>query len=93
VPAGLVAEPDPGAISLIWDPNIEEDLAGYLVLRGAPGDATLTSLTDTPIAISRFVDRTVVPGTRYVYAVVAVDSRVPLGNTSAESMRIEATAQ
>jgi hypothetical protein len=93
VPAGLVAEPDPGAISLIWDPNIEEDLAGYLVLRGAPGDATLTSLTDTPIAISRFVDRTVVPGTRYVYAVVAVDSRVPLGNTSAESTRIEVTAQ
>jgi predicted small lipoprotein YifL len=92
-PISLAAEPGPGAISLIWDPNIDEDLGGYLILRGAPGDATLTPLTGRPIADSRYIDRTVVPGTRYVYAVVAVDNRVPLGNVSLESNRVEETAR
>jgi hypothetical protein len=62
-------------------------------LRGATGDATLTALIPTPIADTRFADRTAVPGTRYVYAVVAVDSRVPLGNVSAESNRVEEAAR
>ena len=34
-----------------------------------------------------------VPGTRYVYAVLAVDSRLPVPNMSAESTRIEETAR
>jgi hypothetical protein len=34
-----------------------------------------------------------VAGTRYVYAVLAVDSRLPVPNISAESMRIEETAR
>jgi predicted small lipoprotein YifL len=92
-PIGLAIEASPGAISLIWDPNIDEDLGGYLVLRGTPGDATLNPLTDRPIADSRFVDRSAVPGTRYVYAVVAVDNRVPIGNVGLESNRAEETAR
>ncbi len=92
-PTGLMTEAADGAINLIWEPNIEEDLAGYMVLRGAPGDATLTALTLAPVRTARFVDRTVVPGTRYAYAVVAVDDRVPLGNPSAESDRTEETAR
>jgi len=92
-PTGLVAETADGAINLIWDPNIEEDLAGYLILRGAPGDATLTALTVAPVATARYVDRAVMPGSRYVYAVVAIDNRVPLGNVSAESNRVEETAR
>ena len=89
-PTMLTAQVEDGAITLFWDPNVEEDLAGYLILRGAPGDATLTALTETPVASARFVDRTATPGTRYLYAVVAVDNRVPLGNISAESNRVEA---
>ena len=41
---------------------------------------------------ARYVDRAVTAGTRYVYAVIAVDDRVPLGNVSLESERVEATA-
>ena len=93
VPTGLAAEVGDGAISLIWDPNIEEDLAGYVVLRGAPGDATLTVLTPTLVPTARYVDRSVTPGMRYVYAVAAVDNRVPLGNVSDASGRIEETAR
>jgi hypothetical protein len=92
-PTNLAAEAVEGAINLIWDPNIEEDLGGYQILRGAPGDATLTLLTATPVPTARYVDRAVTPGTRYVYAVVAVDNRVPLGNVSDESEREEATAR
>ena len=38
-PTGLNAVGSEGAVSLSWQPNEEEDLVGYLVLRGvAPGD-------------------------------------------------------
>jgi hypothetical protein len=90
-PPALVA--GEGAISLIWEPNGEADLGGYLVLRGEPGDATLPPLTPAPILETSFRDDTVMPGKRYVYAIVAVDDRLPLGNASAPSERVEETAR
>ena len=92
-PANLTAVVGEGSISLIWEPNVDIDLGGYLVLRGEAGGATLQPLTETPIPDARHTDRDVKPGTRYVYAVVAVDDRVPLPNVSAESMRVEETAR
>ena len=92
-PARLVAVADEGGISLIWEPNAEPDVAGYLVLRGEPTDATLQPLTPTPVAEARFRDTHVSAGKKYVYAVVAVDSRLPFGNISAESNRVEETAR
>jgi hypothetical protein len=64
-----------------------------VVLRGAPGDATLRPLTPEPITEARFIDTMVTPGTRYVYAIVAVDNATPTPNRSAESMRVEETAR
>jgi hypothetical protein len=64
-----------------------------VVLRGAPGDATLLPLNAAPVIETQFIDRTVTPGTRYVYAVVALDSRLPVPNASAESAHIEETAR
>lgn len=93
VPAGLAAVPSEGGISLIWEPNGELDLGGYLVLRREAGDATLRQLTDTPITEARYRDANVQPGIRYIYSVVAVDSRVPLPNVSAESAPVEETAR
>jgi hypothetical protein len=92
-PAGLAAVPSEGGISLIWEPGADLDLAGYLVLRGKVGDATLRLLTDTPIVDARYRDTEVEPGTRYIYAVVAIDSQLPLANVSAESARVEETAR
>ena len=77
-PARLVAVADAGGISLIWEPNAEPDVAGYLVLRGEATDATLQPLTPTPVTEPRFRDTHVTAGKKYVYAVVALDSRVPL---------------
>jgi hypothetical protein len=92
-PAGLAAVPSEGGISLIWEPNSELDLGGYLVLRREPGDATLRQLTAAPIADARFRDADARPGARYIYTVVAVDSRLPLPNVSAESASVEETAR
>jgi hypothetical protein len=92
-PTGLAAVPSEGGISLIWEPNGEVDLDGYLVLRREAGDATLRQLTATPVAEARYRDTDVQPGKRYVYSVVAVDTQVPLPNVSAESELVEETAR
>jgi len=92
VPKGLSAVAGTGTMNLSWDANTEADLAGYLVLRGeAPGD-TLQPLTPAPIAGTSYEDKTVTPGVRYVYAIVAVDKASP-PNRSAPSSRVEETAR
>ncbi|MBI2829109.1 MAG: fibronectin type III domain-containing protein [Acidobacteria bacterium] len=92
-PAGLATVPSEGGISLIWEPNAEIDLGGYLVLRREAGDATLRQLTDTPIGEARYRDTTVRAGTRYLYSVVAVDTQLPLPNVSTQSELVEETAR
>jgi len=87
-PTQLAAIAGVGVINLIWEPNTEPDLAGYIVLRGtAPGE-TLQALTPTPIRETTYRDQTATPGVRYVYAVVAVDNATPQ-NVSAQSNRVE----
>lgn len=91
-PKNLAAIAGAGVINLIWDPNTESDLAGYLVLRGeAPGD-TLQPITKEPITTTSYRDESVRVGTRYVYVVVAVDRATP-SNASAQSNRAEETAR
>lgn len=91
-PTGLAAVSGPGVINLIWDANADADLAGYVVLRGeAPGD-TLQPLTPLPIRETRYVDRAVLAGVTYVYAVVAVDSAAA-PNRSALSNKVQETAR
>lgn len=91
-PERLAAISGIDVINLIWEPNSEPDLAGYLVLRGvAPGD-TLQALTPTPIRETTYRDQSVRPGERYVYAVVAVDSATPQ-NVSGQSNRVEESSR
>lgn len=91
-PQNLAAVAGAGTISLIWEPNSEPDLAGYIVLRGDAPGATLAPLTPSPIRETTFRDTTVRAGTRYVYAVVAVDAATPQ-NVSAQSARVEETGR
>jgi hypothetical protein len=90
---GLSAVSGEGAISLIWEASASADVSGYLVLRAEGASATLLPLTTSPVVETRYVDRAVTPGERYVYAVVAVDDRVPLPNASEVSARVEETAR
>ncbi len=91
-PKQLAAIGSAGVINLIWEPNVEADLAGYIVLRGeAPGEK-LQPLTKEPITATIYRDTDLKPGVRYVYAVVAVDKAEP-PNVSAQSNRAEETAR
>jgi hypothetical protein len=89
-PGRLDAVASPGMISLIWEPTDAPDLAGYIVLRGEAGGATLTPLKPDPAKETSYRDESVKPGVRYVYAIVAVDNT---GNRSGESNRVEETAR
>jgi fibronectin type 3 domain-containing protein len=91
-PTSLAAVASEGAISLIWDANTEPDLAGYIVLRGEAGGATMRPLITAPIAETTYRDATTKAGVRYVYAIVAVDTASPQ-NVSAQSNRVEETAR
>jgi hypothetical protein len=89
-PRDLVAVAIPGAINLIWEGSEAKDVAGYVVLRGEAGGATLTPLMSAPVSGLTFRDETAKSGVRYVYAVVAVDKA---DNRSDESNRVEETAR
>jgi hypothetical protein len=87
-PTRLAAIAGVGVINLIWEPNTEADLAGYIVLRGTAPGGTLQALTPTPIRETTYRDQSATPGVRYVYAVVAVDNASPQ-NVSGQSNRVE----
>ena len=91
-PKGLSVVAGGGTINLSWDANTEADLAGYLVLRGEAAGGTLQPITPAPIAATNFEDKTVKPGVRYAYTIVAVDKAVP-PNQSVPSARIEETGR
>ena len=55
-PKGLNAVPSEGAISLIWEPNTEGDLRGYIVLRAVAPGGTLQPITPAPISQTTFKD-------------------------------------
>ena len=67
-----------GAISILWDPSEEPDLAGYLVFRGTTAGSPFTQLTPAPTDRTNFTDE-VPQGFRAFYAVEAVDKA---GNAS-----------
>jgi hypothetical protein len=75
-------------ISLIWEPNSEKDVAGYLVLRGTSAE-NLQTITPAPIATTTYNDG-VATGTRYWYVVRAVDRA---GNVGPSSNRVEELAR
>jgi hypothetical protein len=89
-PRDLVAVAIPGAINLIWEASEAKDVAGYVVLRGEAGSATLTPLMSAPVSGLTYRDETAQSGVRYIYAVAAVDKA---DNRSDESNRVEETAR
>ena len=89
-PTKLFDSPFEGRISLSWSAVDAPDLAGYLVLRADGDDLTMRPLMTSPLTETAFVDATTRAGTRYTYAVVAVDKA---GNRSPESDRVAETGR
>lgn len=91
-PKNLRALAEDGAVSLVWEPNSEADLGGYLVLRDDGAGGTLQPITPQPVKDATYRDTTVAVGVRYTYVVVAVDTATPR-NTSAQSASESVTAR
>lgn len=89
-PRSLAAVGSEGGVSLIWDANAEADLAGYIVLRGAVPAEPTQELTPAAVKETTFRDTTAAAGTRYSYAVIAVDTA---GNRSRPSNQVEDAAR
>lgn len=88
-PQGLTIVASEGAMNLIWNPNHESDLAGYILWRAVPPEGDLKKITPEPIKETTYQD-TAPAGARVAYAVQAVDKA---GNVSEMSMRVEETAR
>jgi hypothetical protein len=88
-PKGLNTIASEGAVNLIWDPNGEKDLAGYIVLRAVAPDSELVPITSAPIVETTFRD-SVRAGSRITYGVRAVDK---VGNASPVSATVQETAR
>lgn len=81
-PSGLVAISGEGYVTLSWEANREEDLAGYRVWRREEGRDDHVLLTQEPIVELSSTDSTVEKNKRYYYAITAVDLA---GNESRKS--------
>lgn len=83
VPTGLHGRVDGSVVVLGWDDMARNDpvVAGYIVLRRAPGDSAAQRLTPQPIPVphNAFRDTTAVPGRSYSYSLRTADY---LGHTS-----------
>jgi fibronectin type 3 domain-containing protein len=88
VPVGLMAVAAVNSIELAWQPNMEEDLAGYQVYRSTGGVAQ--ERIAGPVDAPNFSDRTVEIGKKYSYTITSIDRT---GNESAHSAAVEVTAQ
>ena len=71
VPRGVTSVTGDWEVYLYWYPNNEVDLAGYNVYVGSEPEGYYTLIASTPSA--NFVDRDVVNGVTYYYAVSAYD--------------------
>jgi hypothetical protein len=90
-PTNLVVIPGGGAMRLAWNPSPEEDVVLYAIYR-AVGDGELIRIGATQTPTTVFVDRDVSAGTRYRYAVTAID-RARNPNESPRSNIVTVTAE
>jgi hypothetical protein len=88
-PGALVAISIKEGMELHWQRNRESDLLGYYVYRRKLGEGEFTRLTYDPLDKTVFLDKDVVLGQEYDYAVSAVD-KSPRKNESPRSEEVRA---
>ncbi len=86
-PTGLSVTGNIGDVSLDWDDNTEEDLAGYNVYRSLTSGSGYTKLNSSPLTSPDYVDTDISSFLTWYYVVTAVDT---YGWESAWSMELSA---
>jgi hypothetical protein len=66
-----------GEITLIWAPNIENDLQGYNIYRSTERETGFIRLNEEPISKNAFTDENVEADKTYYYKVTAEDNAEP----------------
>jgi hypothetical protein len=84
-PSGLTAIAGPGYIALSWEAGRESDLAGYSVWRREAEKGDFVLVAGLPATDSSFSDSKVEKGSKYEYAITALDSA---GNESRKSATV-----
>ncbi|MDD5011594.1 MAG: carbohydrate-binding protein [Phycisphaerae bacterium] len=73
-PTGLGALADDSIVSLDWNDNSEEDLAGYSIYRSTTSGSGYTKLNTPLLTDSNYTDNAVTNNTTYYYIVTATDT-------------------
>jgi hypothetical protein len=77
-PSEVAAISNGETMSLVWSPNTEPDLAGYVVYRSGP-EKKFEKISDALVTTASFIDSSVVKSQTYFYRIKAVDQK---GNAS-----------
>jgi hypothetical protein len=83
-PTGLSASAGDGMVSLNWNNNGEDDLAGYNVYRSTTSGSGYVRRNGSLLTSSDYVDNSVVNGTTYYYVVTAEDTSSNESSLSSE---------
>ncbi|HAL44600.1 MAG: hypothetical protein A2Y12_18120 [Planctomycetes bacterium GWF2_42_9] len=75
-PTGLEASAGNATVSLTWNDNAEEDLAGYNIYRSLNSTSGYAKLNTSLLTSSDYIDSSVNNNTTYYYVVTAVDTNV-----------------
>ncbi len=89
-PSGLVSISGKGYVTLSWEANKEEDLAGYKVWRREEGEKQFKLLTSKAISGNAYTDTSIEKRKRYHYAITAIDRN---GNESEKSEFVSETIE
>ncbi|HXT20478.1 MAG TPA: hypothetical protein VN923_06990 [Thermoanaerobaculia bacterium] len=72
-PQDLVALPQPGGVSLVWQPSPDSDAVGYLIYRHDPG-SDFRKITAEPLAVLKYDDNGLTAGLVFRYRITAIDA-------------------
>ena len=82
-PSEVAAISNGESISLVWSPNTEPDLAGYVVYRSGP-EKKFERISDSLLTTASLVDSSVVKGQTYIYRIKAIDQKANASDFSEE---------